>query len=143
MSENIFTSENIMKYKKSASITDGVGEWVNRNDDPAMKVLPAPFYISSSAGYCHILENELIPNTQYVFDIWLDSDDTINNGTYYNSGFIIKYSDGTTRSVYATHTNGWKHFHIITDSTKSVSYIYVMYNYYNTQYNQDVFGGRP
>ena len=129
MSQNIFTSENIMKYRKNSSTTAGVGEWVDRNNDPAMRIIPLPFYISSSEGYCHILENEFLPNTQYLFDIWLDSDDTINNGTYYNGGFKILYSNGTTQNVYATHTNGWKHFHIITPDNVSVSYIYVLYSY--------------
>ena len=127
MSQNIFTSENIMKYKKSASFTSGVGEWVERNNEPAMSILPVPYYISSSAGYKHIFEDELNPNTQYVIDLWIDTDDVISNGTYRAGGLKIVYDNSTVGTAVATHTEGWKHLHIITPAGVSIRYFYPNY----------------
>lgn len=128
MSQNIFTSENIMKYKKSASFTSGVGEWVERNNEPAMSILPVPYYISSSSGYKHIFEDELKPNTQYVIDLWIDTDDVISNGTYRAGGLKIVYDNSTVGTAVATHTEGWKHLHIITPAGVSIRYFYPNYN---------------
>lgn len=128
MAENIFTSENVQKYHKSG-VSTYIGERTTRNGEVAMQVKPNCFYMGSDAGYCHILADEFKPNTQYVVDVWIDTDDTINNGTYYNGGFYVRYSDGTAANVYTTHSNGWKHFRVITPADKSVSWLTVVYNY--------------
>lgn len=130
MSQNIFTSENIKKYKKSgvSDTTTGIGEWTVRNNESAICIRPLPFYISSSKEYCHIFENEIIPNTQYIIDLWMDTDDVINNGTYRIGGLIAVYDEGS-QNIYTAHTNGWKHYHIITPAGKSLQYLRVQYSH--------------
>jgi hypothetical protein len=75
---NIWTSENIIKYWIGTSST-ARGEWSTRNGEPAISVQPNNFY--KSGNYVKIFEQEFLPNTQYVINLYMDTDDVVYNGT--------------------------------------------------------------
>ena len=129
MGQNIYTSENIMKYRRSGQSVN-VGEWVIRNGYNAIRTAPSPFYIGTN-NYCHVLEDELIPNTRYVIDIWIDTDDVIYNGDWVAGGLVLHWSSdaaGTySYSMAPTHSNGFQHMRYITPADKSLDYVFFYY----------------
>ena len=133
MAQNIFTSENVMKYRKSTSLTTGVGEWRTRNGQWAMNIAPNPFYVGGDTGYIQILHDEFVPNTQYVLDIWVDVDDVIYNGNNVTGGLWLEYTDGSTQYAWTdVGPKGWIHKRAITTAGKSVKGIH---GYYYTSTN--------
>lgn len=138
MSENIWRSELIISYRRSgvSLTTDGIGEWTTRNGENAIKMTPTRFYGSST--YQHILENEFISNTRYLFNFWLDTDDQYHNSTYGISGIRIWYSDGTRDdtllSTSSSSPRGWQLKRYITKADKSVSYLTIYYGYNDPNY---------
>ena len=100
-----------------------------------MNIRPKPFYKNEtneegttiSAG----LRSEFVPNTQYIFNLWIDADDSINSsGSYKAQGMNIFYTDGTNKTLYVTgnaNLPGFQHKFFITPADKSVDYIYIYY----------------
>lgn len=131
---NIFTTENISKYNTRGS-TSGVGEYVLRNGYWAMNIRPAPFYQNYGTGDSRLLQDEFVPNTQYIFDLWIDTDDVIYNGNNVPAGLTLVYTDGTKNNssmVFTGGSKGFQHANFVSDPTKSVKKLEVYY-YTNTQ----------
>lgn len=132
MSENIWRSETIMKYRGPSygTTSTGIGEWTTRNGENAIRMIPNRFYYNSS--YQQIFKDELVPDTRYLFNIWIDTDDHYYNGNYTAAGLWIYYSDGTRdTSIYvpqSTEPRGWQLKRYVTTAGKSVSYVALGYN---------------
>ena len=96
-----------------------------------MVMAPARFYASGT--YSHILANEFVPNTQYLFNIYVDNDDYYHNNQYTAAGLIIWYTDGTSDTSIRCNTSstpgGWQTKRYVTPSNKSVAYLQLYYNY--------------
>ena len=129
-SENIFTSENLMKYRHNTT-AGGYGEWVERNGENAIAVSPARFYTSSSKVYANILADEFKENTQYIFDMYIDMDGVVSSGVNREGGFTIYYTDGTSNvsalRFTSTGNMGFVHKRYITPANKSVSHLRAYY----------------
>ena len=144
MGSNIFLTENIAKHNTKNN-TVGVGEWVQRNGVWAMNIRPAPFYQNYTAqdgttklSYC--LREEFSPNTQYLFNMWIDTDDVISGGNNVFGGLQVVYSDSTTYNIGQAKTNGFKHFTYLTTAGKSVDRLSVYYyTSLNVYYRGDSF----
>ena len=131
---NIFTTENIAKYNtKGRNI--GVGEYLYRNGTWAINVRPEPFY-KNYGDESYYLRNEFSPNTQYLFDFWIDCDDVVYNGNNVAGGFYIRYADNSTNNSFVVTggNKGFQHITYITDASKSVkqleAYYYTSLNVY-------------
>lgn len=124
---NIWTSENFAKYKLNDS--SGHGEWFQHNGENAIGLSPARFY--SNSTYVKVLEEEFSPNTQYVFNLYLDTDNVLSNDTNVVGGIQVHYTDGTketlTRKGDQTNLKGWQNMFFVTDIAKNVSHITIYY----------------
>ena len=124
---NIWTSENFAKYKLNNS--SGHGEWFQHNGENAIGLSPARFY--SNSTYVKVLEEEFVPNTQYVFNLYLDTDNVLSSGNNVVGGIQIHYTDGTketlTQKGDQTNLKGWQNMFLITNIAKSVSHITIYY----------------
>ena len=124
---NIFTSENLMKYKLSDY--SGHGEWFQHNGENAIGLSPVRFY--SNGTYVEVLKEEFIPNTQYVFNLYLDTDNILSGDNNVVGGIQIHYSDDTTHNLTKkgdkTNLKGWQNIFYISDAEKSISHIRVYY----------------
>lgn len=124
---NIWTSENFAKYKLNNS--SGHGEWIVHNGENAIGLAPNRFY--SGGTYVKVLEEEFTPNTQYVFNLYLDTDHVLNNDTNVVGGIQVHYTDGTketlTKKGDQTNLKGWQNIFLVTDIAKSVSHITIYY----------------
>lgn len=130
---NIFLSETIQSYAKSPNAR-GHGEYVFHNGYWAMDIEPATFYKGSDeVKDAHVLSEEFIPNTRYVFDIWVDVDAIIYNDINRPAGLRIFYTDGSSDSSSLITTGshdpatGYQHLFYVSPSNKSVDYLTVYY----------------
>lgn len=95
----------------------------------SLDIRPAAFY--SSGTYSEILSNEFQPNTVYLFDMWIDSDEVVYNGNNVPGGMIVRYSDGTTYTMAPTGSasspKSFQHLTYRSTEGKSVSSIRIYY----------------
>lgn len=134
MAQNIFTPENMKKYLYSTGSTTNIGEFVDRNGVAAMRLSPAPYY---NANYnpqsAYLFADEFKPNTQYIFDLWIDADDVIYQDVNRAAGLYAVYSDGTSNAILHTGTHGsggttgFVHKRYITTPGKTLSGVTVYY----------------
>ena len=130
MAQNLFTTENIMPYRFNTAATTNVGEWHVRNGENAISLTPSPYY---NGSYSYILHNEFKPNTRYMFDFWMDTDDVIYQDINRDGGIQVRYTDGTsyTLTSVGAHgsggTRGFVHKRYISDAGKSVSGFTIYY----------------
>ena len=100
-------------------------------------VNPYTFY-DGTTGYQKILLNEFVPNTRYVFNIYIDTDDHYHNNTYTSAGIYIRYTDDTRDgSIYCGNSStprGWQFKRYVTTAGKSVQNIEIGYNYGDASY---------
>lgn len=134
---NIFTTENIQKYNTKSGRTSGIGEWVTRNGEPTIRLLPEPFYQNftiNDSKISYLLKDEFVPNIQYVFNFYIDRDEVIYKEKNVNAGVIICYTDGTKDyNLYLVGgSKGFVHTQIITPENKSIDHVEV--GYYVNQY---------
>ena len=134
--ENIFRSENFPKYAQGIY---GIGQWVTRNGTNAMAFMPSPFWYGTDTDENKlksrgVLREEFAPNTQYLFDFWVDADDSYYDAESKNvpGGFVICYTDGTEDQTLVTSGNrdnpiGWQHKMLISDPSKSIQGLNVYY----------------
>lgn len=124
---NIWTSENFAKYKLNNST--GHGEWFQHNGENAIGLSPPRFY--SNSTYVKVLENEFVPNTQYIFNLYLDVDQVLSNNANVSEGIEVHYTDGSKETLIKkgdqTNLKGWQNIFYITDASKSVSHITIYY----------------
>ena len=130
---NILTTENLAKYN-TKNRTTGIGEWKQRNGIWAMDIRPEPFYqnytdTDGTTKLSYILKNEF-GSGQYVFSLWIDSDDVNNgSGAYSQAGFTLYYNDGTSVSLRVTgaENKGFQHEYFISDVSKKCDRLNVYY----------------
>lgn len=132
---NIFLSETIQSYAKYPD-SRGHGEYIFHNGYWAMDIEPATFYrASDEVKSSHVLDNEFLSNTRYIFDMWIDADALVSGGANRPGGFYIYYTDSTntTFTVVGDSTTlpSYQHKILITPIGKSVNYI-VPYYYTST-----------
>lgn len=130
---NILTTENLAKYNTKNRIV-GIGEWHQRNGVWAMDIRPEPFYqnytdTDGTTKLSYILKDEFTSG-QYVFSLWIDSDDVNNgSGSYSQAGFTLYYSDETSVSLRVTgaENKGFQHKFFISDASKKCDRLNVYY----------------
>lgn len=134
--ENIFRTENFPKYAQN---TSNIGQWTIRNGVNAMVFTPAPFWYGTDTDENKlksrgVLREEFTPNTQYLFDFWVDADNSYYDAQSKNvpGGFIIYYTDGTNDQTLVTSGDknnpiGWQHKVLISDPSKSIQGLSVYY----------------
>ena len=110
----------------------GRGELVFHNGYWSLDIEPATFYNSSlDPKSAQILKNEFTPNTQYIFDMWIEADNAVSGGANRPEGLIIYYTDGTYGYCCVTGNNsnplGYQHIVVKTNASKSVSYVNTYY----------------
>lgn len=95
-----------------------------------MNIRPEPFYKNLTDETSGLLLEEFLPNTQYVFDMWIDADDVVNGGTNVPAGFTISYTDNSTdTSFIKTGGNlGFQHQKLITPENKTIAKISIRYH---------------
>ena len=130
--ENIFRSELIQKYRKT--VITGTGEITDWNGEPCISITPAPFYKNLDSGNTSaILRDEFLPNTQYIFDLWVDYDGSYASNAYRQGGLTVYYTDDTNSGGILRGTGGdgvgFQHKKLITPAGKSVKYVNVYYGY--------------
>ena len=126
---NIFTTENVSRYNTRGSTT-GVGEYRLRNGYWSMDIRPAPFYQNYGTDDSRLLQDEFVANTQYIFDLWIDTDDVIYNGNNVPGGLSLIYTDDTsdsTNMVFTGGNKGFQHANFVSDPAKSVKKLVVYY----------------
>ena len=129
---NIFLSEIIQSYAKYPN-NRGHGEYVFHNGYWAMDIEPATFYkATDEIKSSRILQNEFIPNTRYVFDMWIDTDAIVSGGSNRLGGLMIYYTDGSGDQTCCpvgdqNNPKGYQHCFVITPANKSVNYLYAYY----------------
>lgn len=131
ISTNLFTLEN---WNEGCKITLS---YVNRNGSPSIPLNPAQFHYGSGDSRNLQFQTKFASNTQYKFDLWIDSDDAYNSVTNKNveGGIRVYYTDGTS-AEYTVLTNignrdnpiGWVHKIYYSTPGKSISGIGVHYN---------------
>ena len=135
MGQNLWTYENIYPYHMN-SYGQYNGEWTLRNGVWAIVMAPSRFYASGT--YAHIFSNEFKPNTCYLFNFYVDTDDHYHNDKYTSAGIYIGFSDGTESNVlYATQSTvarGWQQKRYVSPADKSVAYVRMGYNYGDPSY---------
>lgn len=135
---NIFKTENIQKYTPGRS-GNGYGQIVTRAGENAIAINPSTFYQKTETGKGIILRDEILPNTQYFIDAWIDGDDVVYNNENRYQGLKVVYTDNTVTNLTVkgdqTNPKGFQHVQLLTDKTKSVYCIEQTYyvsipNYY-------------
>lgn len=134
MAQNIFTPENMKKYLYNTGATTNIGEFVDRNGEPAMRLSPAPYY---NANYdpksSYLFTKEFQEGKRYVFDIWIDADDVIYQDVNRAAGIYCVYSDGTNQAIISTGTHGsggttgFVHKKYVSTEGKTVSGVTIYY----------------
>lgn len=130
-SENIFKSEYISKY--ASSLDGSYGQWGTRNSVPCILIQPHKFYYGSGdERNKSVLKDYFIPNTQYIFDMWMDADDVVYNGNNVACGFEIWYTDNTSDSTFVITGNqsnpiGFQHKRLVTAAGKSIKGLGIYY----------------
>lgn len=141
-SENLLKYENCLKYTNPAN-TSTRGKIVMRNGTPAMAFQPTDTYFGTANDRGKLLYGFFKENTQYLFDLWLDNDEAVDNsGNAYWTGFKVIYTDGTENS-YETQAKGantgytpigFQHKVFISPPNKSIKSLRITYNYNKLQY---------
>ena len=137
---NIFKTELIQPYAYNFSST-GHGELVKHDGYWSINLEPNKFYNGSQSP---ILQNEFYPNTQYLFDMWIDGDLTVYQDINRPAGLTIIYTDDSTYSFVitgsASNPKGYQHIVYVTPSNKSVKCINTYYfTSFPTYYRIDSF----
>jgi len=127
MAQNIFQSEWIYEYRynKNTNTYPYYGELVERNGAVSMQIGPRPFYNTArTPTYSYVLADKFEAGKRYVFDLWVDTDDVVYNGSNKPAGIIIRYSDDTTTNMHFTGNQnsplGFQHKIVVTPEGKDV-----------------------
>ena len=85
--------------------------WTLRNGEYALILNPTNFY--ENGVYTKVLKGKFLSNTQYKFDLWMDSDEVIYQNVNRPGGLDVVYTDGTNSAITVTGSlsspkKGWK-----------------------------------
>ena len=130
---NLLRYENTVQYTNPNN-TSTRGLLTTRNNTPALAFRPTDTYFGTDDDKGKLLYNMFLPNTQYLFDLWIDTDDVIYNERNVSGGFEIVYTDGTTYSGFVLRganpgetPKGFQHHVYISTANKTVSRLSIYY----------------
>ena len=73
----------------------------------------------SNQPYIYIFYEQFEPNTQYIFDLYVNSYVTYQNAEV-TSGYSIIYTDGTTQDITFATGGDWQNIKVYSDASKSI-----------------------
>lgn len=73
----------------------------------------------SNQPYIYIFYEQFEPNTQYIFDLYVNSYVTYQNAEV-TSGYSIIYTDGTTQGITFATGGDWQNIKVYSDASKSI-----------------------
>ena len=123
---NLFSLENWNLNARTAV------QWTARNGEDAVQLNANNFYYGSGDDRNRCFNDLFLPNTQYMFDMWIDYDDIVYDNVNRQGGISITYTDGTVSYAlcdvgdYTNHA-GWKHKVFYSDPSKSIKCLSIYY----------------
>lgn len=123
---NLFTLENWNLNARTAV------QWTTRNGERAVQLNANNFYYGSGDNRNRCFNGLFLPNSQYMFDMWIDYDDIVSGNANRQGGIEVVYTDNTvsyTLCDVGDHNNpiGWKHKIFYSDPSKSIKCLYIYY----------------
>ena len=131
------STENLFKVEYINEVSKLDINWTLRNGEYALILNPTNFY--ENGVYIKVLKGKFLSNTQYKFDLWMDSDEVIYQNVNRPGGLSVVYTDGTNSAITVTGSlsspkKGFQHMVFYSDINKSVDYVTVYYYVGNNVY---------
>ena len=131
------STENLFKVEYINEVSKMDINWTLRNGEYALILNPTNFY--ENGVYTKVLKGKFLSNTQYKFDLWMDSDEVIYQNVNRPGGLNVVYTDGTNSAITVTGSSsspkkGFQHMVFYSDINKSVDYVTVYYYVGNNVY---------
>lgn len=131
------STENLFKVEYINEVSKLDINWTLRNGEYALILNPTNFY--ENGVYTKVLKGKFLSNTQYKFDLWMDSDEVIYQNVNRPGGLDVVYTDGTNSVITVTGSSsspkkGFQHMVFYSDINKSVDYVTVYYYVGNNVY---------
>ena len=131
------STENLFKVEYINEVSKMDINWTLRNGEYALILNPTNFY--ENGVYTKVLKGKFLSNTQYKFDLWMDSDEVIHQNVNRPGGLVVVYTDGTNSAITVTGSSsspkkGFQHMVFYSDINKSVDYVTVYYYVGNNVY---------
>lgn len=130
------STENLFKVEYINEVSKLDINWTLRNGEYALILNPTNFY--ENGVYTKVLKGKFLSNTQYKFDLWMDSDEVIYQNVNRPGGLDVVYTDGTNSAITVTGSSsspkGFQHMVFYSDINKSVDYVTVYYYVGNNVY---------
>ena len=131
------STENLFKVEYINEVSKMDINWTLRNGEYALILNPTNFY--ENGVYTKVLKGKFLSNTQYKFDLWMDSDELIHQNVNRPGGLVVVYTDGTNSAITVTGSSsspkkGFQHMVFYSDINKSVDYVTVYYYVGNNVY---------
>ena len=130
------STENLFKVEYINEVSKLDINWTLRNGEYALILNPTNFY--ENGVYTKVLKGKFLSNTQYKFDLWMDSDELIHQNVNRPGGLVVVYTDGTNSAITVTGSSsspkGFQHMVFYSDINKSVDYVTVYYYVGNNVY---------
>ena len=131
------STENLFKVEYINEVSKIDINWTLRNGEYALILNPTNFY--ENGVYIKVLKGKFLSNTQYKFDLWMDSDEVIYQNVNRPGGLSVVYTDGTNSAITVTGSlsspkKGFQHMVFYSDINKSVDYVTVYYYVGNNVY---------
>ena len=130
------STENLFKVEYINEVSKLDINWTLRNGEYALILNPTNFY--ENGVYTKVLKGKFLSNTQYKFDLWMDSDEVIHQNVNRPGGLVVVYTDGTNSAITVTGSSsspkGFQHMVFYSDINKSVDYVTVYYYVGNNVY---------
>ena len=130
------STENLFKVEYINEVSKMDINWTLRNGEYALILNPTNFY--ENGVYTKVLKGKFLSNTQYKFDLWMDSDEVIYQNVNRPGGLVVVYTDGTSSVITVTGSSsspkGFQHMVFYSDINKSVDYVTVYYYVGNNVY---------
>ncbi len=124
------STENLFKVEYINEVSKMDINWTLRNGEYALILNPTNFY--ENGVYTKVLKGKFLSNTQYKFDLWMDSDEVIYQNVNRPGGLVVVYTDGTNSAITVTGSSsspkkGFQHKVFYSDINKSIDYVTVYY----------------
>ena len=131
------STENLFKVEYINEVSKMDINWTLRNGEYALILNPTNFY--ENGVYTKVLKGKFLSNTQYKFDLWMDSDELIYQNVNRPGGLDVVYTDGTNSAITVTGSSsspkkGFQHKVFYSDLNKSIDYVTVYYYVGNNVY---------
>ena len=131
------STENLFKVEYINEVSKLDINWTLRNGEYSLILNPTNFY--KNGVYTKVLKGKFLSNTQYKFDLWMDSDEVIYQNVNRPGGLDVVYTDGTNSAITVTGSSsspkkGFQHMVFYSDINKSVDYVTVYYYVGNNVY---------